>query len=126
MARHRETRSSGHASLSAALPPGKAVGRRTHSGLEHRPDKPPARRGNAAGRFGKRVAVGRRGVEALDAVANFFLFFKALLKRYGGVTSFQTARLLAFPERRSEEIAHLKNAAASGEEPGGRPLPREG
>jgi len=63
-------------------------------------------------------------VEALDAVANFF--FKALLKRYGGVTSFQTAWLLACPERRSEEIAHLKNAAASGEEPGRWLLPWEG
>lgn len=99
------------------------MGRGAQGGLEHCPNKPAARRGIAAGRLGKRVAVGRRGVEAWDAVANFF---KALLKRYGGVTSFQTARLLAFPERRSEEIAHLKNAAASGEEPGGRPLPREG
>lgn len=32
------------------------------------------------------------------------------------MTSFQAARLLAFPGWRSEEIAHLKNAAASGEE----------
>lgn len=100
------------------------MGRGTHGGLEHLPDKPPTRRGNAAGRLGKRVAVGRRGVDTLDAVANFF--FKALLKHYSGVTSLQTAWLLAFPERRSEEIAHLKNAATSGEELGGQPLPREG
>ena len=60
------------ASLLAALPPGKAMGRGTHDGLEHRPDKPPTRQGNAAGRLGKHAAVRRRGVEALDVVANFF------------------------------------------------------
>lgn len=54
------------------------------------------------------------------------IFFKALLKRSGSMTSFQAAQLLAFLEWRSEEIAHLKNAAASGEELGGWPLPREG
>lgn len=52
------------------------MGRGTHSGLEHRPDKPPMRRGNATRRLGKRVAVGRRGVEALDEVASLFFFLK--------------------------------------------------
>lgn len=99
------------------------MGRASHGGLEHHPSKPPARWGSAASCLGKSVAVGRRGVEALDAVANFF---KALLKHYGGMTSFQTTWLLAFPEWRSEEIALLKNAATSGEEQGGWLLPRQG
>lgn len=33
-------------------------------------------------------------------------------------TSFQTAWLLAFPNQRSEEITHLKNVSATGEEHG--------
>lgn len=128
MAQHRETWSSRHASAPSITLSGAASrkddGKEAHGRLEHRPDKSPTRQGNTAGRSGKRVLVERRGVEVLDVEANFF--FKALLKCSGSMTSFQAARLLAFRGWRSEEIAHLKNAAASGEELGGWPLPWEG